>query len=148
MGPPIVRIQRDGLLKKGNRLGKIIGCVATIMAPALEEGIIGCDVARLPGGDVLLLTRCQSHGQSGDDPLGDFVLQRKDITDALIEKTIHQPIHWKIPNDYKNTMNAINEGRPVVDYAPRTAVSKCILDLAKTLVPQDEQQKKSKWKLF
>ncbi len=75
-------------------------------------------------------------------------MKRKDITDAFIEKTIHQPIHWKIPNDYKNTMNAINEGRPVVDYAPRTAVSKCILDLAKTLVPQDEQQKKSKWKLF
>jgi len=75
-------------------------------------------------------------------------MKRKDITDAFIEKTIHQPIYWKIPNDYKNTMNAINEGRPVVDYAPRTSVSKCILDLAKTLLPQDEKQKKSKWKLF
>lgn len=75
-------------------------------------------------------------------------MKRKDIDDAFIEKTIHQRIHWKIPNDYKNTMNAINEGRPVVDYAPRTAVSKCILGLVKTLLPQDPQQKKPKWKLF
>ena len=75
-------------------------------------------------------------------------MKRKDITDAFIEKTIHQPIHWKIPNDYKNTMNAINEGCPVVDYAPRTSVSKCILEMANTLLPQDQQQKKSKWKLF
>ena len=75
-------------------------------------------------------------------------MKRKDIDDAFIEKTIRQPIHWKIPNDYKNTMNAINEGRPVVDYAPRTPVSKCILGLAKTFLPQDQQQKKPKWKLF
>ena len=75
-------------------------------------------------------------------------MKRKDIDDAFIEKTIHQRISWKIPNDYKNTMDAINEGIPLIDYAPRSAISKSILNYGKTFLPQDQSQKKPKWKFF
>ncbi|UCF94337.1 MAG: hypothetical protein JSW39_09320, partial [Desulfobacterales bacterium] len=75
-------------------------------------------------------------------------MKSKDIDDAFIEKTIHQGISWKIPNDYKNTMAAINEGVPVVDYARRSAVSKSVLRFVDTLSAQDKQKKKTKWKLF
>jgi pilus assembly protein CpaE len=75
-------------------------------------------------------------------------MKRKDIDDDFIEKTLHQRISWKIPNDYKNTMDAINEGNPLVDYAPRSAISKSIFNYVQTFLPQDLRQKKSRWKFF
>jgi len=44
--------------------------------------------------------------------------------------------------------DAINEGLPLIDYAPRSAISKSILNYGKTFMPQDQSQKKPKWKFF
>ena len=75
-------------------------------------------------------------------------VKKKDIDDDFIEKMLHQGISCKIPNDYKTTMDAINEGNPLVDYAPRSAMSKRIFNYVETFLPQDLRQKKSRWKFF
>jgi pilus assembly protein CpaE len=75
-------------------------------------------------------------------------VKRKDIDDDFIEKTLRQRISCKIPNDYKTAMIAIDEGNPLVDCAPRSAISKSISNYVQTFLPQELRQKKSRWKLF
>jgi pilus assembly protein CpaE len=37
-----------------------------------------------------------------------------EITEREIEKVLKHPLYWKLPNNYKASMQAINSGRPVV----------------------------------
>lgn len=50
-----------------------------------------------------------------------------------IEKTLHYPVSWVIPNNYPKVIDAINSGVPLVNHKGGSNVSKSILDLAKDL---------------
>jgi pilus assembly protein CpaE len=67
----------------------------------------------------IIINRCQ---KNADLPLSDA------------EKSLGKEVFWKIPNDYKTTMSAINNGRPLIDIASNAAVTNAIVDLTHNLI--------------
>ena len=59
--------------------------------------------------------------------------QKSIISPAEVWETIKNDIRWSIPNDYRNTMRAINSGEPLTVTAPNAEVTKKILELAASL---------------
>ena len=69
----------------------------------------------------LVVTRHQSKG--GIDP-------------AEAEKLLGIPVFWKIPNDYPGTLEAINQGAPLAQAAPKSPAAKAISALAAQYAPK------------
>ena len=55
---------------------------------------------------------------------------------------INKDIRWNIPNDYRNTMGAINSGEPLTTAAPNADVTKKILELAASLSDGEDGKNK------
>lgn len=68
----------------------------------------------------LVVTRHQAKG--GIDP-------------AEAEELLGIPVFWKICNDYPGTLEAINQGAPLVQTAPRSPVARSIAELAGRYAP-------------
>ncbi len=47
-----------------------------------------------------------------------------------VERTVKKKIAWTVPNDFQNTMNAINMGKPLADIAPGSEITKHISEIA------------------
>lgn len=75
-------------------------------------------------------------------------LKKNEITIKDAESGIDKEIFCVIPNDYRTTMAAINQGKPVQQLAPKSAIAKTFMDMSSSLLPQTEKKKKSRWKLF
>lgn len=61
-------------------------------------------------------------------------VDKKDpITVEEIEKTLHHPVSWVIPNNYPTVIDAINAGVPLVNHKGGSNVAKSILELAKDI---------------
>jgi pilus assembly protein CpaE len=67
-------------------------------------------------------------------------LDASDISLKDAEETIHKEIYWSIPNDYKTTMSAINQGKSVREISPVAPVTKSIEGLAATLAGKEMKQ--------
>jgi pilus assembly protein CpaE len=67
----------------------------------------------------IIINRCQ---KNADLPLSDA------------EKSLGKEVFWQIPNDYKTTMSAINNGRPLIEIASKAAVTNAIVDLTHDLI--------------
>ncbi|MHA1939669.1 MAG: AAA family ATPase [Candidatus Thorarchaeota archaeon] len=70
-------------------------------------------------------------------------LSLEDLQEAIGKKAF-----WTIPNDYKTSMSAINQGKPLSDFASRAFVTKSITDLAHALMEKREGQAKRRLSLF
>jgi len=55
------------------------------------------------------------------------------ITLKKAEETIGKEIFWELPNDYRTMIEARNNGVPLIEQAPKSAVTQAIVQLAKTL---------------
>jgi pilus assembly protein CpaE len=77
-------------------------------------------------------------------------LEAADISLKDAEETLHSEIYWSIPNDYKTTMSAINQGKPVREISPTAPVTKSIEGLASALLGREVKQEErgTGWKLF
>jgi pilus assembly protein CpaE len=67
------------------------------------------------------------------------------------EGNLRNKIFWTIPNDYKTTISAINQGKVLSRIAPKTAVAKNLQDLAGRFLYGEEENKKQErkgWRLF
>jgi pilus assembly protein CpaE len=62
-----------------------------------------------------------------------YVKKQCDIEPADVERTLGLKIAWMIPNDFKNAINAINFGEPVVLRAPKAEISTSLSLLAGSL---------------
>jgi pilus assembly protein CpaE len=62
-----------------------------------------------------------------------YVKKGWDIEPGEVERALGLKIAWMVPNDFKNAINAINYGEPVVIRAPRTEMSQSLSELAKAL---------------
>jgi pilus assembly protein CpaE len=60
-------------------------------------------------------------------------LKNPEISLKDAEGSINKKICKAIPNDYRTTMSAINQGKPLCEVAPKKPVTKGILELADTL---------------
>jgi pilus assembly protein CpaE len=64
------------------------------------------------------------------------------------ERAVNRDIFWTIPNDYKTTMAAINQGKSLSQLAPRAAVTKSIKELASALMAGPESVQGQRRGLF
>ena len=61
------------------------------------------------------------------------------------ERTIQKKVSWSIPNDFSNTMNAINAGKALMDVAPGAEINKKFSEMAvylTGLAPGEPKKKK------
>ena len=64
-------------------------------------------------------------------------LESGQITLKKAEETIGKDIFWQLPNDYFTMIEARNNGVPLIDSAPKTAVTQSLVALAKALSGDD-----------
>jgi pilus assembly protein CpaE len=64
-------------------------------------------------------------------------LKNPEISLKDAEESIKRKVFGTIPNDYRTTMSAINQGNPVCQAAPRKPVAKGIYELAATLSKEE-----------
>jgi pilus assembly protein CpaE len=75
-------------------------------------------------------------------------MKKSEISLADAEEGIGQPVFWTIPNDYKTSMTAINNGRPLSQVAPRSEIARSFSELTEKLMPVEEKESKKRWSLF
>lgn len=90
-----------------------------------------------PSDDRVSIVANRSHKKSGN------------ISVADAERTLKKKIAWAIPNDFPNTMNAINMGKTLSDVAPASEIRKEISKIADFFRGyRVQEQKKQKKGLF
>ena len=60
-------------------------------------------------------------------------LENGQITLKKAEETIGREIFWQIPNDYSTMINARNNGVPLIEQAPRAAVTHAMIAMTAAL---------------
>jgi pilus assembly protein CpaE len=64
-------------------------------------------------------------------------LKNREISLKDAEDSINRRIFAAIPNDYRTTMSAINQGKPLCDMAPKKPITRGIRELAAALMQQE-----------
>jgi pilus assembly protein CpaE len=65
------------------------------------------------------------------------------ITLKKAEETIGKEIFWQLPNDYRTMIEARNNGVPLIDHAPKTAIASSMKSLAKAISGTDSPEAES-----
>jgi pilus assembly protein CpaE len=61
------------------------------------------------------------------------------------EESVHSDIFWTLPNSYKTTMAAINQGKPLAVVAPNSSITKSLKKLADTLMGDEDGAEERPW---
>ena len=75
-------------------------------------------------------------------------LKKSQVSLKDAEDAFNRKIFWTIPNDYKTTMSAINQGKALPQFAAKSAVTKNLKELAATLALKEQRGKKRRWKFL
>ena len=75
-------------------------------------------------------------------------LKNPEISVKDSEVAIDQKIFWTIPNDYRRTLSAINQGKPLSELASKAPITKSVRELAYTLSSRGEKKKEKGWKFL
>jgi pilus assembly protein CpaE len=75
-------------------------------------------------------------------------IKKGDISLKDAETGIGQEVFWTIPNDFRTTMAAINNGKPLFGIAPKAAITSNFLELAEAFTKSSEEKPQKKWRLF
>lgn len=67
-------------------------------------------------------------------------LESGQITLKKAEETIGKEVFWQIPNDYRTMIEARNNGVPLIESAPKAAVTQALAALGKVLSGEDGEQ--------
>jgi len=73
--------------------------------------------------------------------------KKSDVTLEEAEKTLKTRIFWKVPNDYKFAVSAINNGKPYEQIGRRHRITRNMRNLADAVMPETENGGR-KWKWF
>lgn len=71
-------------------------------------------------------------------------LKNPEISLKDAEDSINKKIFWAIPNDYRTTMSAINQGKPLCEVAPKKPITKGIRELAAALTQREKKKGKKR----
>jgi len=88
---------------------------------------------------------------AGEDKLRVVInryLRRSTISVQEAAEGINNKIFWRVPNDYKLTMNAVNQGKTLKQIAPRSLVTRSIEGLAESFSEKEPTLRTKRWKLF
>ena len=75
-------------------------------------------------------------------------LKNPEISVKDSEAAIDEKIFWTIPNDYRRTLSAINQGKPLSQLASRAPITKSVRELACALSKREEKQEKKGWRFL
>ncbi len=75
-------------------------------------------------------------------------LKKSQVSLKDAEDAVNRKIFWTIPNDYKTTMSAINQGKALPQFAAKSAVTKNLKELAATLALKEQKGEKRRWKFL
>ena len=75
-------------------------------------------------------------------------IKQSELTLKDASEGIKKEIYWTVPNDYKSTMNAINQGLPISSVASNSPIAKSLQDLVSTIIGKQEADREEKGKLF
>jgi pilus assembly protein CpaE len=75
-------------------------------------------------------------------------LTKSEISLKDAEAGIDKKIFWTIPNDYRTTMSAINQGKPLCQWASKAAITKSMRGLADALIKGEAKKEKKGWKFL
>jgi len=75
-------------------------------------------------------------------------LKKSDVSIRDAEESIKQEIFWSIPNDYKATMSAINQGKPLSMVGRKAPVTRSLTEMANYLVGEDSEDTTKRTKRF
>jgi len=65
-------------------------------------------------------------------------LENGQITLKKAEETIGKEIFWQLPNDYRTMIEARNNGIPLIEQAPKAAITQSLIAMAKALSNDDQ----------
>jgi pilus assembly protein CpaE len=75
-------------------------------------------------------------------------LKKSDVSIRDAEESIKQEIFWSIPNDYKATMSAINQGKPLSRVGRKAPVTRSLTEMANYLVGEHSEDTTKRTKRF
>jgi pilus assembly protein CpaE len=76
-------------------------------------------------------------------------LKKSEIPLSDAKAGMGKDLFWIIPNDYRTTMSAINQGKPLSKVAPKAQITRNFEDLAEVFVcPETEQGQNKKSRIF
>jgi pilus assembly protein CpaE len=75
-------------------------------------------------------------------------LKNPEISLKDSEVAIDKEIFWTIPNDYRRTLSAINQGKPLSESASKAPITKSMRELACALSKREEKQEKKGWRFL
>ncbi len=116
--------------------GQLLGHISTYLI-GISDKVLLVTIPSLPG-----IINSQETDRCFPDlgyPSGNTIVvmnrynQKSGVSIDEVRKMIKKDIRWSIPNDYRNTMNAINTGVPLTKSALNTDITKKILELAAEL---------------
>jgi len=67
-------------------------------------------------------------------------LESGQITLKKARDTIGRDIFWQLPNDYRTMVEVRNNGIPLIEHAPKAAITQAISDLAEALTKEEKEQ--------
>jgi len=74
--------------------------------------------------------------------------QKSGVSFDEAEKTLRKKIAWTVPNDYRNSMDAINRGEPLTGLAKNADITKALNDMASSLAKREAATRKDKKRSF
>lgn len=74
--------------------------------------------------------------------------KKNDISIEDAQAGIDKEIFFAIPNDFKTTMAAINQGVPLQLSAPKSSIAKSFEQMSRKLLPHTTEAKRRRWGLF
>lgn len=72
-------------------------------------------------------------------------LKNSEIVLGDAEDAINKKIFWTIPNDYRTTLSAINQGKPLAQVAQKAAITKNFAELADRILLGEVKEDKKWW---
>ncbi|MGQ9576921.1 MAG: response regulator [Thermoguttaceae bacterium] len=67
-------------------------------------------------------------------------LENGQITLKKARDTLGRDIFWQLPNDYRTMVEVRNNGVPLIEHAPKAAITQAILGLAEALTSEDKRR--------
>jgi pilus assembly protein CpaE len=62
-------------------------------------------------------------------------MKKNEISLEDVKTAIKKELFWVIPNDFRSTMSAINNGKPLAEIAPKSNISGSLMEMAETIIP-------------
>jgi pilus assembly protein CpaE len=76
-------------------------------------------------------------------------VKNSEISPSDAKAGIGKNLFWIIPNDYRTTMSAINQGKPLSKIAPKALITQSFEDLAEVFIrPKTQQKQNKKFRIF